>query len=41
MDAERIEDRLDVGSANGRIELGDSGAALLGNDRVRQAYLGL
>jgi branched-chain amino acid transport system ATP-binding protein len=26
---------------NGRIELEDTGAALLGNDRVRQAYLGL
>ena len=26
---------------NGRIELEGSGAALLGNDRVRQAYLGL
>ncbi|MFO1161657.1 MAG: ABC transporter ATP-binding protein [Reyranellaceae bacterium] len=26
---------------NGRIELGGSGAELLGNDRVRQAYLGL
>ncbi|MBS0547707.1 MAG: ABC transporter ATP-binding protein [Proteobacteria bacterium] len=26
---------------NGRIELSDSGPALLGNDRVRKAYLGL
>jgi branched-chain amino acid transport system ATP-binding protein len=26
---------------NGRIELEDTGTALLGNDRVRQAYLGL
>jgi len=26
---------------NGRIELSGGGAELLGNDRVRQAYLGL
>jgi branched-chain amino acid transport system ATP-binding protein len=26
---------------NGRIELAGSGTELLGNDRVRQAYLGL
>jgi len=26
---------------NGRIELAGAGAELLGNDRVRQAYLGL
>jgi branched-chain amino acid transport system ATP-binding protein len=36
----KIADRAYV-LENGRIELEGSGAALLGNDRVRQAYLGL